>query len=65
MARTENPGRSSIALVITYGDEQAIIFPQVSASGARYGRTGIQFWEHHGSATVDFYGIKLACTPVP
>ncbi len=53
------------AAVITYGDEQAIIFPQVAASGAKYGRTGIEFWEHHGSATVDFHGIKLQCTPVP
>jgi uncharacterized protein len=53
------------AAVITYGDEQAIIFPQVAAGGARYGRTGIEFWEHHGSAAVNFYGIKLQCTPVP
>jgi uncharacterized protein len=53
------------AAVITYGDEQAIIFPQVAASGARYGRTGIEFWENHGSATVNFHGIKLVCTPVP
>lgn len=53
------------AAVITYGDEQAIIFPQVAASGAKYGRTGIEFWEHHGSARVDFHGIKLVCTPVP
>ena len=53
------------AAVITYGDDQAIIFPQVAASGAKYGRTGIEFWEHHGSATVDFYGIKLQCTQVP
>jgi membrane-bound inhibitor of C-type lysozyme len=53
------------AAVITYGEDQAIIFPQVAASGAKYGRTGIEFWEHHGSARVDFYGIKLECTPVP
>jgi uncharacterized protein len=53
------------AALITYGDEQAIIFPQVAASGAKYGRKGIEFWEHHGSATVDFHGIKLVCTPVP
>jgi uncharacterized protein len=53
------------AAVITCGDEQAIIFPQVAASGARYGRTGIEFWEHHGSARVNFHGIKLVCTPLP
>jgi uncharacterized protein len=53
------------AAVITYGDDQAIIFPQVAASGAKYGRTGIEFWEHHGSARVDFHGIKLVCIPVP
>ncbi len=51
--------------VITLGSDQAIIFPQPAASGAKYGRNGITFWEHQGKATVDFFGIKLECAPVP
>lgn len=51
--------------VITLGNDQAIIFPQPAASGAKYGRAGITFWEHQGKAIVDFFGIHLECTPVP
>ena len=51
--------------VITFGNDQAIIFPQPAASGAKYGRKGIEYWEHQGKATVDFFGIALECTPVP
>jgi uncharacterized protein len=52
------------AAVITWGNDQAIAFPKPSASGARYGREGLDFWEHQGVATVDFYGNKLRCKPV-
>lgn len=51
--------------VITLGNDQAIVFPQPAASGAKYGRNGITFWEHQGKAAVDFFGITLECTPVP
>lgn len=51
--------------VITFGNDQAIIFPQPAASGTQYGRKGITYREHQGKAAVDFYGIKLECTPVP
>lgn len=51
--------------IITLGNDQAIIFPQLAASGAKYGRMGIDYWEHQGKASVDFYGVKLECTPVP
>ncbi len=51
--------------VITLGSDQTIIFPQNAASGARYGRTGISFWEHQGKVSVDFFGIKLECTALP
>ena len=54
----------SPAAVITWGDDQAIVFPQPAASGARYGRQGLDFWEHQGEVKVDFYGNRLACTPV-
>jgi uncharacterized protein len=51
--------------VITLGNDQAIIFPLPSGSGAKYGRNGIEFWEHQGKASVDFYGKKLECTVMP
>jgi uncharacterized protein len=51
--------------VITFGNDQAIIFPQPAASGTQYGRKGITYLEHQGKATVDFYGIALECTPLP
>lgn len=52
------------AAVITWGSDQAIAFPRPAASGARYGREGLDFWEHQGEAKVDFYGNALTCTPV-
>ncbi len=51
--------------VITLGNDQAIVFPQPAASGAKYGRNGITFWEHQGKTTVDFFGITHECVPVP
>ena len=53
------------AAVMTWGNDQAIVFPQPAASGAKYGRVGIEYWEHQGEASVDFFGNKLSCTPVP
>jgi uncharacterized protein len=50
--------------VITFGNDQAIIFPQPAASGTQYGRKGITYREHQGKAEVDFYGIKLVCAPI-
>lgn len=49
--------------VITWGNDQAIAFPQPAASGARYGRTGLDFREHQGEVKVDFYGNALTCRP--
>lgn len=51
------------AAVITWGNDQAIAFPQPAASGARYGREGLDFWEHQGEVKVDFYGNTLTCKP--
>ena len=53
------------AAVMTWGNDQAIVFPQPAASGAKYGRVGIEYWEHQGEASVDFFGTKLSCKPVP
>ncbi len=51
------------AAVLTWGNDQAIVPAAVSASGARYAAQGVEFWEHQGEASVDFYGNKLACKP--
>lgn len=53
------------AAVMTWGNDQAIVFPQPAASGAKYGRTGIEYWEHQGEASVDFYGNRSSCKPLP
>jgi uncharacterized protein len=56
--------------VATLGNDQAIVFPEPAASGSKYSRDGgsdlgFSFWEHQGKASINFYGIKLECTPVP
>lgn len=53
------------AAIVTLGTDQAIVFPIESASGSRYGREGVEFWEHQGEATLDFYGTALRCTVEP
>lgn len=50
--------------VITLGNDQAFIFPLRSASGAKYGRKGIEYWEHQGEASIEFFDTKLKCTPI-
>lgn len=51
------------AVVLTWGDDQAIVPVAMSASGARYAGRGVEFWEHQGEASVDFFGNKLSCKP--
>ncbi len=51
------------AAVLALGNDQAIAIAQPAASGSKYGREGVEFWEHQGEATVDFYGTRLSCTP--
>ncbi len=53
------------AAVMVLGNDRAIVFPQPAASGAKYGRIGIEYWEHQGEASVDFRGNRLSCTPLP
>lgn len=49
------------AAVIRRGNDQAIVFPAEAASGARYTREGVEFCEHQGEATLNFYGTALSC----
>lgn len=52
------------AVVITYGNDQAIAIAAPAASGSKYIATNMQFWEHHGEARVDWYGTALTCIPL-
>lgn len=49
------------AAVLTWGTDKAIVFSEPSGSGARYGRDGVEYWEHQGEVTVDFYGNTFVC----
>lgn len=49
--------------VITYGDDQVIAFRAPSGSGTRYVATNVEFWEHQGEATVDWFGTQFVCRP--
>lgn len=51
------------AAVLTWGNDQAIVPAAMSASGARYAADGVEFWEHQGEASVDFFGNTLSCKP--
>jgi uncharacterized protein len=46
---------------VQLGKDQALVFAAPSASGARYTREGVEFWEHQGEATLEFYGTRLSC----
>ncbi len=48
--------------VLTWGSESAVLFAEQTGSGARYGRDGVDYWEHQGEVTVDFHGDKFVCT---
>ncbi|BBX96126.1 MliC family protein [Mycobacterium lacus] len=49
------------AAVVNWKGNQQILFQQLSGSGARYGRQGIEYWEHHGEVRLDFNGAKILC----
>ncbi|MET0699425.1 MAG: MliC family protein [Mycobacterium sp.] len=49
------------AAVLTWGTDTAVVFAEQTGSGARYGRDGVDYWEHQGEVTVDFHGAKFVC----
>jgi len=51
------------AVVITYDNDQTIAIAVPAASGSKYTASNMQFWEHHGEASVDWYGASLKCIP--
>ncbi|MFW3114171.1 lipoprotein, LprL [Mycobacterium haemophilum DSM 44634] len=48
--------------VLNWNGDQEILFVQPSGSGARYGRQGVEYWEHQGEVRLDFNGNKFVCT---
>jgi uncharacterized protein len=55
-AKTEPP-----AAVLTVGDRQVVAFIAPSGSGARYTAPGVEFWEHHGEASIEWFGKRYTC----
>lgn len=56
-------GTDPASAVLRYGDEQTIAFAAPAASGTRYTASGVEFREHQGTATIDWYGTRLECMP--
>lgn len=52
------------AVVLTSGNDQVIAFIVRSGSGARYAAEGVEFWEHHGEASVNWFGTERKCTVI-
>ncbi|GAB7141838.1 lysozyme inhibitor LprI family protein [Mycobacterium riyadhense] len=50
------------AAVVNWKGNQYILFVQPSGSGARYGRQGIEYWEHQGEVRLDFSGVSQGAT---
>jgi uncharacterized protein len=50
------------AAIVTRGADTAVVFARQSGSGAHYGREGVDYWEHQGQITVDFYGDRFVCS---
>jgi uncharacterized protein len=54
--KTEPP-----AAVLTMGDRQVVAFLAPSGSGAKYTATGVELWEHHGEASIKWFGKSYTC----
>ncbi|QUR67350.1 MliC family protein [Mycobacterium spongiae] len=48
--------------VLNWKGDQQILFVQPSGSGARYGRQGVEYWEHQGEVRLKINGTTFACT---
>lgn len=49
------------AVVLTLLGRQTIAFIAPSGSGARYAAPGVSYWEHHGEATIEWFGQRFTC----
>jgi len=55
-----------MAVVLTDGGgDQVIAWATQSGSGAKYTAKNVEFWEHHGEATVKWNGKDMTCTEIP
>jgi uncharacterized protein len=43
------------------GPDQVIAYQAISGSGARYLGQNVEFWEHQGEASVNWFGQQLTC----
>jgi uncharacterized protein/heat shock protein HslJ len=50
--------------MITVGDDQALALSTRTASGARYDGQNVSFWEHHGEASIEWFGTKMQCQAI-
>ena len=51
------------AAVFTYGGDQTIALAARTGSGSKYTAENMEFWEHQGEASVNWYGTHLTCIP--
>jgi uncharacterized protein len=51
------------AAILKVGDDKMTVYAAPAASGARYTSGQVEFWEHQGAATIDWFGTKLTCKP--
>lgn len=47
--------------VLTVGNRQVVTFITRSGSGAKYSAKGVEFWEHHGEARLEWFGKTYSC----
>jgi uncharacterized protein len=47
--------------ILKVGQDKMTLRQAQSASGARYRSGDVEFWEHQGEATIDWFGTKLTC----
>jgi uncharacterized protein len=70
--RCEGLGRESVTVafyrdtdppsaVVTAGNRQMITALATTASGAKYVARGVELWEHHGEATLEWFGKSYTC----
>ena len=50
--------------VIAVGTDQVMAFRQPAASGSSYAASNVDYREHQGAVTIEWFGATLACTRV-
>jgi len=71
--RCKNGGRLTVffyndtfvpSVVVNSDDARYLLLRSESGSGAKYRGDGVEFWEHHGEATLVAHGKKSVCREV-